>query len=167
MYPLQNRKTPSHLHLNMAHLMLGEEAIGSAAPTRAFHCNRVSLSLFLFPLVIVFLLRLVGSPPSSHTCRKNPALPGQVLALSCMFLAAGAEYHIERFLKDREDHLRTFIKLPEDDKLDGNTACPTPDNPQAGTDPAPPSHCGRQISAPTSSVVSKIQTLKSFSIVVG
>lgn len=30
MYPLQNRKTPSHLHLNMAHLMLGEEAIGSA-----------------------------------------------------------------------------------------------------------------------------------------
>ena len=84
-----------------------------------------------------------------------------------MFLAAGAEYHIERFLKDREDHLRTFIKLPEDDKLDGNTACPTPDNPQAGTDPAPPSHCGRQISALTSSIVSKIQTLKLFSIVVG
>ena len=71
-----------------------------------------------------FLLCLLGSPSSSHTCRENPALPGQVLALSCMFLAAGAEYHIERFLKDREDHLRTFIKLPEDDKLDGTRRAP-------------------------------------------
>lgn len=50
-----------------------------------------------------------------------PNTPPQLVAIACLVMAAQGEYHVERFLRERDEYLRSFIEIPADDQLDGGT----------------------------------------------